>query len=88
VATAAPVRQQQHVRVGGDQALVRSVEMALGSRQPVRKSGRLIMDNVDPSIPLDRVPYFQKDLVRLGIVAAVMVVLLIAGAQLIPLLVK
>lgn len=84
----APVRQPQ-ARVGGDQALVRSVEMSLGGRQPVRRGGRLIADNVDPSIPIDRVPFFQQDLIRLGIVAGIMVVVLIVAALIvIPLVVK
>ena len=48
----------------------------------------MVLDNADPAIPLDRVPYFLKDLRHLGIVAVAMVVLLVGGAQLIPLVVK
>jgi hypothetical protein len=75
--------------VGGDQALVRSVEMSLAPRTGApRRGGRIVLEDADPAIPLDRVPYFTRDLARLGIVAAVMVALLIGGAQLIPLVIK
>ena len=47
-----------------------------------------MLDSGDPAIPLDRVPYFLSDLRHLGIVVVLMVVLLIGGAQLIPLVVK
>jgi hypothetical protein len=46
------------------------------------------VESADPSIPLDRVPYFTKDLVRLAIVGAAMVVLLGVGSVAVPLLVK
>ncbi len=52
-----------------------------------RRQRGLVLD-ADPAIPLDRVPYFTRDLVKLGIVAAVMLVLLLAGSQLIPILIK
>jgi hypothetical protein len=81
-------RPQQ--RVGGDQALVRAVEMSLAPQAPVRR-GRgpaIMLDGGNPAIPLDRVPYFMHDLVRLGIVGAAMIVLLVAGSFLIPLVVK
>jgi hypothetical protein len=81
-------RTQAPARVGGDQALVRSVEMSLASRTTARRGSRISLDSADPAIPLDRVPYFLSDLRHLGIVAVVMVVLLVAGAQLIPLVVK
>ena len=42
-----------------------------------------MLDSGDPAIPLDRVPYFLTDLIRLGIVAGVMVVLLFVAAELI-----
>ena len=74
--------------MGGDQALVRSVEMSLSARPAARRGGRIALDSTDPAIPLDRVPYFLSDLRHLGIVAVLMVVLLVAGAQLIPLVVK
>ena len=48
----------------------------------------MVLDGTDPAIPIDRVPYFTADLMRLGIVAAVMIVLLVGGAQLIPFVVK
>ncbi len=48
----------------------------------------MVVESVDPSIPLDRVPYFTNDLVRLAVVAAAMVVLLGAGAVTVPLLIK
>jgi hypothetical protein len=67
---------------------VRSVEMSLAPRTPVKRGGRFVLDSSDPAIPLDRVPYFLSDLRHLGIVAALMVVLLVGGAQLIPLVVK
>jgi hypothetical protein len=77
--------------VGGDQAAVRAVEMSLAPRSANRRSvkgQRLVLEDADPAIPLDRVPYFTSDLKRLGLVAGVMVVLMVGGAQLIPLLVK
>jgi hypothetical protein len=75
-------RSGQSGRIGGDQALVRSVEMSLapGQGQHSRRGGRIVIEGGDPAIPLDRVPYFLSDLAQLGIVAAVMVVLLIIGA--------
>jgi hypothetical protein len=90
VTTAAGARTQQQARVGGDQALVRAVEMSLGSRNQVVKGrgGRYIVDSGDPSIPLDRVPYFTKDLVRLLVVGAAMIVLLAVGSLTVPLIVK
>jgi hypothetical protein len=62
--------------------------MSLAPRAPVKRGGRFVLDNTDPAIPLDRVPYFLPDLRHLGIVAVLMVVLLVGGAQLIPLVVK
>jgi hypothetical protein len=56
---------------------------------PPRRGGRIVLENADPAIPLDRVPYFLTDLTRLGIVAAIMVVLLFLGAEfVIPLVIK
>ncbi len=83
-------RTPQQARVGGDQALVRAVEMSLGSRNQIVKGrgGRYIVDSGDPSIPLDRVPYFTKDLVRLLVVGAAMIVLLAVGSLTVPLIVK
>ncbi len=77
-------------RVGGDQALVRAVEMSLGSRNQIVKGrgGRFVVESSDPSIPLDRVPYFTKDLVRLVVIAAAMLVLLGVGSFTVPLIVK
>lgn len=82
-------------RVGGDQALVRSVEMSLAPGVPARRpagrarGGRVVLETADPAIPLDRVPYFLSDLARLGIVAGIMVVLLFLAAQfVIPLVVR
>jgi hypothetical protein len=74
--------------VGGDQATVRSVEMSLAPRAPNKRGGRVVLDSTDPAIPIDRVPFFVSDLKHLGITAAVMVILLIGGAQLIPLIIK
>lgn len=87
---AAPTRSVSQARVGGDQALVRSVEMSLGARNQFTKvrGGRYIVESADPSIPLDRVPYFTKDLVRLAIVGVAMVVLLGVGSFAVPLIVK
>jgi hypothetical protein len=83
-------RSQPQARVGGDQALVRAVEMSLGTRnQTVRgRGGQRVIESADPAIPLDRVPYFTKDLVRLAVVGAAMVVLLAAGSIAVPLIVK
>jgi hypothetical protein len=83
-------RSVSQARVGGDQALVRAVEMSLGARNQIIKGrgGRFTVESSDPSIPLDRVPYFTKDLVRLLVVGAAMVVLLGAGSFMVPLIVK
>jgi len=79
-------------RVGGDQALVRSVEMSLGSTQvQVRGKGRnrVFEPTGTPGIPLDRVPYFITDLRQIAIVGALMLVLLVlANFTVIPLFVK
>jgi hypothetical protein len=85
-----PSRSVSQARVGGDQALVRAVELSLGARnQIVRgRAGRMVIESTDPSIPLDRVPYFTKDLVRLAVVGAAMVVLLAVGSIAVPALVK
>ncbi len=89
VALAVPARSVSQARVGGDQALVRSVEMSLGaSNQVTRARGRFIVESADPSIPLDRVPYFTRDLVRLAVVGVAMLVLLGVGSVAMPLLVK
>ncbi|TMB42425.1 MAG: hypothetical protein E6J53_09780 [Chloroflexi bacterium] len=89
-ASAASPRSVSQARVGGDQATVRAVEMSLGARNQVVKGrgGRFIVESADPSIPLDRVPYFTKDLVRLGVVGAAMLVLLAVGSVTVPLIVK
>ena len=90
VATQGAIRSVSQARVGGDQALVRSVELSLGARNQIIKGrgGRFTVESTDPSIPLDRVPYFTKDLVRLLVVGASMVVLLGIGSVLVPLIVK
>jgi hypothetical protein len=77
-------------RVGGDQAVVRAVEMTLGAQNRVVKGprGRQIVQSADPSIPLDRVPYFTNDLVRLGVVVAAMAVILGVGAFAVPQIIK
>ena len=87
---AAPPKSVSQARVGGDQALVRAVEMSLGARNQVVKSrgGRFIVESADPSIPLDRVPYFTRDLIRLAVVGGAMVVLLAIGSVTVPLLFK
>ena len=86
----APGRSVSQARVGGDQATVRAVEMSLGAsnRYVKARGGRMVVESADPSIPLDRVPYFRSDLIRLAFVAAAMVVLLGAGAFAIPTLIK
>ena len=86
----APQRSVSQARVGGDQALVRAVEMSLGARNQIVKGrgGRYVVESADPSIPLDRVPYFTKDLVRLAVVGGAMVVLLAIGSVTVPLLFK
>jgi hypothetical protein len=88
--TATASRSVSQARVGGDQATVRAVEMSLGGRNEIRKGrgGRFIVESADPSIPLDRVPYFTKDLVRLVVVGAAMIVLLGVGSLTVPLIVK
>ena len=83
-------RSVSQARVGGDQALVRAVELSLGSQNQVIKGrgGRFTIQSADPSIPLERVPYFTKDLVRLLVVGLAMVVLLGIGSVTVPLIVK
>jgi len=83
-------RSVSQARVGGDQALVRAVEMSLGARNQVVKArgGQRVIESGDPAIPLDRVPYFTKDLVRLAVVGGAMIVLLGAGSIAVPLVVK
>jgi hypothetical protein len=83
-------RSVSQARVGGDQALVRAVELSLGAKNQIVKGrgGRFTVQSTDPSIPLDRVPYFTKDLVRLLVVGAAMIVLLGVGSFTVPLLVK
>jgi hypothetical protein len=86
----AATRSVSQARVGGDQAFVRAVEMSLGARNQVVKGrgGRMVIESSDPSIPLDRVPYFTKDLVRLAVVGAAMLVLLAVGSIAVPAIVK
>jgi hypothetical protein len=74
----------------GTAPTARRVEMSLGGtaaasrpRSSRRGAGPLMQD-ADPGIPLEQVPYFTGDLARLGIVAALMVILLIGGAQILP----
>ena len=88
-ATATAPRPSQQ-RVGGDQAMVRSVEMSLGSTNRIIKGrgGRFSVESNDPLIPLDRVPYFTRDLVRLLVVGGAMVVLLGIGSVTVPLIAK
>lgn len=64
--------------------------MSLGARNQVVKGrgGRFVIESADPSIPLDRVPYFTKDLVRLAVVGGAMLVLLGVGSITMPLLIK
>lgn len=83
-------RSVSQARVGGDQALVRAVELSLGGQNQIVKSrgGRFTVQSTDPSIPLDRVPYFTKDLMRLLVVGFAMVVLLGVGSLTVPLIVK
>jgi len=62
--------------------------MSLAPKAAPRRGGRVVLDNADPAIPIDRVPFFVSDLKQLGITAAVMVAILVGGAQLIPLVLK
>lgn len=64
------------------------MEMSLAPKTVPRRGGRIVLENADPAIPIDRVPYFVSDLKKLGITAVVMVALLVGGAQLIPLVLK
>ncbi|GAC1657193.1 MAG: hypothetical protein NVS9B1_14350 [Candidatus Dormibacteraceae bacterium] len=78
-------------RVGGEQAMVRSVEMSLGGSAQMRGRGRnrFVLEGGDPGIPLDRVPYFTTDLRRIAIVGVLMIVLLVVAAYtIIPLVVR
>ncbi len=62
----------------------------LGARNQIvkQRGGRFIVQSTDPSIPLDRVPYFTKDLVRLTVVGVAMMVLLAVGSVTITQIVK
>jgi ABC-type sugar transport system substrate-binding protein len=62
--------------------------MSLAPKALPRRGARIVLENTDPAIPIDRVPYFVSDLKKLGITAAAMVALLVGGAQLIPLVIK
>ncbi len=88
--TPTATRSVSQARVGGDQATVRAVELSLGARNQVVRGprGRMVIQSGDPAIPLDRVPYFTRDLVRLLVVGAAMVVLLAVGSFVVPQLVK
>jgi hypothetical protein len=90
VGSPSAARSVSQARVGGDQATVRAVELSLGARNQIVRGprGRMIVQSGDPSIPLDRVPYFTKDLVRLLVVGAAMVVLLGVGSFVVPQLVR
>lgn len=48
-----------------------------------RPSRGIQIGDQNPAIPLDKVPYFASDLIRLGITAAIMIILLIIGAKLV-----
>lgn len=48
-----------------------------------RPSRGIQIGDENPAIPLDKVPYFSSDLIRLGITAAIMIILLIIGAKLV-----
>ena len=89
--SAATVQASRGGRVGGDQALVRSVEMSLGGNVQVRGKGRnrVVLETGNPGIPLDRVPYFISDLRQIAIVGGLMVVLLVlANYTIIPLFIR
>ena len=68
-------RSVSQARVGGDQVVK-------------KRGGQRVIESGDPAIPLDRVPYFTKDLVRLLVVGAAMVVLLAVGSFAVPLVIK
>ena len=89
-ATTTQQKSVSQARVGGDQATVRAVEMSLAARNQYikQRGGRFIVQSTDPSIPLDRVPYFTKDLVRLSVVGVAMLVFLAIGSLTIPLVIK
>src|SRR2546429_5788838 len=65
-----PTRSVSQARVGGDQALVRAVELSLGARNQYvkQRGGRMIVQSTDPSIPPDRWPYFTQAPLRLRFV--------------------
>ena len=89
--SAATVQGSRGGRVGGDQALVRSVEMSLGGNVQVRGKGRnrVVLDSGTPGIPLDRVPFFTSDLRQIAIVGVLMLVLLVlANYTIVPLFLK
>lgn len=89
--SAAAQPQPAGQRVGGDQALVRAVEMSLAPPQqlPRRGTRQVVLESGDAAIPLDRVPYFTTDLRRVAITGGVMIALLVVSAvTIIPQVVK
>jgi hypothetical protein len=72
-------------QIGGRATPARGVALELAPRSARAKvAGRAQIEDADPGIPLSQVPYFTSDLIRLGVVAAIMVALLLVGAQLVP----
>ena len=90
VATAPSAAAAQPTQPGAQNA-VKAVELSLAPKAAGRARGgraAVLVQDADPGIPLEQVPYFTSDLKRLGIVAAAMLVLMVVGAQFIPLFVK
>ena len=48
-----------------------------------RPSRGIQIGDDNPAIPLDKVPYFTSDLIRLAVTAVIMIALLIIGAKLV-----
>lgn len=70
-------------------AATASAPTAAQRAQAQRRTGRtrptrgIQIGDDNPAIPLDQVPFFSSDLIRLAITAVIMIVLLIIGAKLV-----
>ncbi|MGH7777031.1 MAG: hypothetical protein ACREPI_07635 [Candidatus Dormibacterales bacterium] len=86
-ATAAPVARPQPAPAAPRPGTATgAVEMRLApTGTSRRRAGQVVLEGVDPAIPLDQVPHFTADLRRIGVTIAVMVVLLVIGSRIIPL---
>lgn len=88
-ATAAPAARAQPTPAATRTATATgAVEMRLApTGTSRRRAGQVVLEGVDPAIPLDQVPHFTADLRRIGITIVVMLALLVIGSRIIPLVI-